>query len=548
VPETQVEDGVQYIAPNLNFTEDGIIRSWKIGVEDKTGQSVYLQLWRWSGSSYTRVNETLYEKITDGEVVEVPVSMPALAGDIVGFYNPRPGGEGLKMRWVSMADHIMYGGTRSGDRQTPKSTIDISSSYMSSPLISVSFEPLASTVSSSSIPSSETGCLNNFKDFQFACGDKMDDNRLYIAPDLMFECDGVITEWKVGLESGGNNQRVLMQVWRPINDHHTRISEVTYTKTNDEVLAQVPASMTVSVGDVVGIYIPDRQLEPLWISTSGFSLYSQGNSAPTVTVSNMAAVQSSPLVTVVFEPFITSSLLSTMTLLSTSMNTVSSIAPTTSSIVTLSTPTVKTTSEDRRVNTVSSITIGESSAVVNRFTPAAPATPATETSDLTIVVVVVVLVLVVILLVAISLVAALVVWKVRKGKYSFSQASYHKEDNNGDGAVSLMYTAAGTTNQGLTIRNNGLTETHVYDYASENVMANGYEKPLFHTTAKAYEEPGISLVPQCDNHYEFMSNINPTSGYSYGYVPGQTLRVQSNMPLCGKEAEGDILSLVSMSV
>ena len=133
------------------------------------------------------------------------------------------------------------------------------------------------------------------------------------------------------------------------------------------------------------------------------------------------------------EPFITSSLLSTMTLLSTSMNTVSSIAPTTSSIVTLSTPTVKTTSEDRRVNTVSSITIGESSAVVNRFTPAAPATPATETSDLTIVVVVVVLVLVVILLVAISLVAALVVWKVRKGKYSFSQASYHKEDNNGDG-------------------------------------------------------------------------------------------------------------------
>ena len=84
-----------------------------------------------------------------------------------------------------------------------------------------------------------------------------------------------------------------------------------------------------------------------------------------------------------------------------------------------------------------------------------------------------------------------------------------------------MYTAAGTTNQGLTIRNNGLTETHVYDYASENVMANGYEKPLFHTTAKAYEEPGISLVPQCDNHYEFMSNINPTSGYSYGYVPGQ---------------------------
>ena len=139
VPETQVEDGVQYIAPNLNFTEDGIIRSWKIGVEDKTGQSVYLQLWRWSGSSYTRVNETLYEKITDGEVVEVPVSMPALAGDIVGFYNPRPGGEGLKMRWVSMADHIMYGGTRSGDRQTPKSTIDISTSYMSSPLISVSF-------------------------------------------------------------------------------------------------------------------------------------------------------------------------------------------------------------------------------------------------------------------------------------------------------------------------------------------------------------------------------------------------------------------------
>ena len=132
-------DGVQYIAPNLSFSQDGVIRQWKIGVEDKTDESVYLQLWRLNGGSFTRVGETLYVKSTAGEIVEVPTSMSASAGDVVGFYNPRPGGDGLKLNWVSVTNHVMYGGDRSGDSKAPLSTIEIMDTFSSSPLLSISF-------------------------------------------------------------------------------------------------------------------------------------------------------------------------------------------------------------------------------------------------------------------------------------------------------------------------------------------------------------------------------------------------------------------------
>ena len=131
----------------------------------------------------------------------------------------------------------------------------------------------------------------------------MEDDHQYIASDLKFECDGVIREWKVGLEGGGNNQAVQLQVWHPSNTHYSLISEVTYTKTNGEMIAQVPASMTVSAGDVVGLYVPDKQLEPLWISKHGFNLYTiQGGAQTSVVVVN--SIASSPLITVVFGEYI----------------------------------------------------------------------------------------------------------------------------------------------------------------------------------------------------------------------------------------------------
>ena len=139
VPGDTVTDGVQYIAPNLSFSQDGVIRQWKIGVEDRTDESVYLQLWRLNGGSFIRVGETLYVKSTAGEIVEVPTSMSASAGDVVGFYNPRPGGDGLKLNWVSVTNHVMYGGERSGDREAPLSTIEIMDTFASSPLLSISF-------------------------------------------------------------------------------------------------------------------------------------------------------------------------------------------------------------------------------------------------------------------------------------------------------------------------------------------------------------------------------------------------------------------------
>ena len=149
--------------------------------------------------------------------------------------------------------------------------------------------------------SSCTECLGSFEDFNLVCGNPVPDNAQYIIPELNFSCDGTVTQWKVGLESGGVDQSMKLQIWRSVGvSEYTSVTEVVYTKTKDATIATIPVFMSVMAGDMVGIYVPSGQLQPHSVPKVGFTMYTTEGS-PSSLLSNLGPVEGqSPYISVSF--------------------------------------------------------------------------------------------------------------------------------------------------------------------------------------------------------------------------------------------------------
>ena len=133
------------------------------------------------------------------------------------------------------------------------------------------------------------------------CGKKVSSRTQYIIPELSFSCDGTVTQWKVGLEGGGRGQSVNLQIWRSVGaGEYTSVTEVVYTKTADERIATVPVSMSVMAGDVVGFYVPDKQLEPHTLPGVGLTMYTTGGGPASSLNFLPSVVGPSPYISVVF--------------------------------------------------------------------------------------------------------------------------------------------------------------------------------------------------------------------------------------------------------
>ena len=83
----------QYIIPELNFSCNGTVTQWKVGVDSRKRDDaeLNLQIWRSVGvGEYYRVTEVVYVGTKGSEIgiATVPVSMSVQAGDMVGFYAP----------------------------------------------------------------------------------------------------------------------------------------------------------------------------------------------------------------------------------------------------------------------------------------------------------------------------------------------------------------------------------------------------------------------------------------------------------------------------
>ena len=155
--------------------------------------------------------------------------------------------------------------------------------------------------------SSYAECLGAFDDFNLVCGDRVPDNAQYIIPELSFSCDGTVTQWKVGMEDGGNDRSVNLQIWRSVGaGEYSSVTEVVYTKTGNEMLATVPVSMSVMAGDMVGFYVPGGQLQLHTVPDVGLTMYTTGGS-PTSSVNALdPLVGPSPYISVVFGRFCSS--------------------------------------------------------------------------------------------------------------------------------------------------------------------------------------------------------------------------------------------------
>ena len=145
--DSTAEDGYQYISPNLTFPCDGVVTKWKIGTEDRENEQVYLQIWRPNGTDYTRVAETVYSPSSRDTISEVATNMTVSAGDVIGFFIPKPGGEGLRVAWAAVPDHTLLQGMESDDGDSPVATFSGSPTTLnSSPFVSVIFGKYTVTV------------------------------------------------------------------------------------------------------------------------------------------------------------------------------------------------------------------------------------------------------------------------------------------------------------------------------------------------------------------------------------------------------------------
>ena len=109
-------------------------------MEDKQNELVYLQIWRPSGTDYSRVAELMYNHRVSGDVAEVTTDM-TVSTDVIGFFIPRGGKEGLRVAWAPVSDHtLLQGMMRSADGVSPVATFSGSPTTLSSsPLVSVIF-------------------------------------------------------------------------------------------------------------------------------------------------------------------------------------------------------------------------------------------------------------------------------------------------------------------------------------------------------------------------------------------------------------------------
>ena len=148
---------------------------------------------------------------------------------------------------------------------------------------------------------------DNFHDFNCVPRDRADDGYQYIAPNLTFPCDGVVTKWKIGTENE-NNAAVYLQIWRPNGTDYSRVTETVYTHSGGEAIAEVSTDMTVSARDVVGFFMQTYRegLRLAWASVPDHTLLRGSRSAqgvtPVATFSDVSAatLSSSPLVSVEF--------------------------------------------------------------------------------------------------------------------------------------------------------------------------------------------------------------------------------------------------------
>ena len=284
------DDERQVVIPDINFTCDGTIRKWTLGAEWDGGRSAYteLQIWRSSGSVYTKVGSTTIMVGTRNmsQLYEYPLETPLAfqEGDILGYFQPEDD-------FSELALYVVNSGTLRGYRNTVTALepptgpfiIDDDASNTHYPLIHVETGTIlymhghlqsVRTNTCLCLPTDPPGCGCGFMTLErmyrllsiapFSTGMRGSySQQQLIFPDIRFTCSGVLVKWIVGGEWNENTVDVYpdLQIWRPMGDstymrvHSTTISAALESE-NDVYEFAVSPPIPVQPGDVLGVFQP----------------------------------------------------------------------------------------------------------------------------------------------------------------------------------------------------------------------------------------------------------------------------------------------------
>ena len=132
----------------------------------------------------------------------------------------------------------------------------------------------------------------------------------YVFPQLNFPCDGVITQWVIGIVEEQLKRTLHLQVWfqnKTNSDLYHLRDEVIFYKSEEVATATVDSCVTASAEDVVGVYLYYDHLRLRKTNVDGYTLLA-GKWSDRVAPSPTLLVDStgegtSPYISVVFSKF-----------------------------------------------------------------------------------------------------------------------------------------------------------------------------------------------------------------------------------------------------
>ena len=141
-------------------------------------------------------------------------------------------------------------------------------------------------------------------------GSNLDAGYQYVFPQLNFSCDGVITQWVIGMEGGQSRRTLHLQVWyqnKTNSDLYHLRDEVIFYKPSNAELATIDSCVTASAEDMVGVYLYSGRLKLKQTGVNGYTLLAGTQSdrvapSPTLSVSSTGD-GTSPYISVAFSKF-----------------------------------------------------------------------------------------------------------------------------------------------------------------------------------------------------------------------------------------------------
>ena len=309
---------VQMVVPGMNFSCSGRVLGWVFAAHWVGSSELFteLQIWRPTDEDYVKVGATSVMTAENGSrLYEISLSSPLefQAGDIVGFHQPEH---------ILTQLRLMYESVSSGpvayhfEQHSPQTEIEIEDELPVTTDYHVLLRPITGKIDETSNKSvlmmlnmyvcmhvlhtclsmsiDMEGCGSGFMSVErmrillgldHVKGAVNRDERQQISPAINFSCTGLITHWVVGADWSTSDFRYPeIQLWRRVGNESNTYRKIHGTflrvgNRSDNNIYQYGDFVPISFepGDIVGMFLPRKQLSRLRVKSEDVSGYGYTN-------------------------------------------------------------------------------------------------------------------------------------------------------------------------------------------------------------------------------------------------------------------------------